>query len=127
MTCVSASKRFALASSRVSPSEKTSGNSSNWQVKPPSDAGSKTAVSFIFRSSRFMRKVSYRQSQNSSSKSDISFCGAFDLQITVRLAEPEKLLVIQLYSVSRMNDHRLFEQRCVCHTATMPELWGLSK
>jgi hypothetical protein len=45
ITCSSASQRFDRASSTVSPSEKISGHSSKWQVKPPSSAGSKTAVS----------------------------------------------------------------------------------
>lgn len=46
-TSFSASKRFALASARVSPCEIAAGNSSTKQVYPPSLAGSKMAVSFM--------------------------------------------------------------------------------
>ena len=42
-----ASRRFALASSMVSPCEIAAGISSTKQVYPPSLAGSKTAVSFM--------------------------------------------------------------------------------
>ena len=47
-TSFSASKRFALASASVSPCEIAAGISSTKHVYPPSFAGSKTAVSFIF-------------------------------------------------------------------------------
>src|SRR5262249_25898806 len=46
-TSLSASKRFAFASARVSPCEIAAGTSSTKQVYPPSLAGSKTAVNFI--------------------------------------------------------------------------------
>jgi len=46
-TSLSASKRFAFASSRVSPCEIAAGISSTKQVYPPSLAGSKTAVNFM--------------------------------------------------------------------------------
>lgn len=46
-TSLRASRRFAFASSRVSPCEMAAGISSTKQVYPPSRAGSKTAVSFI--------------------------------------------------------------------------------
>lgn len=45
-TSLSASRRFALASSSVSPCEIAAGISSTKQVYPPSFAGSNTAVSF---------------------------------------------------------------------------------
>ncbi len=47
-TSLSASRRFAFASSRVSPCEIAAGISSTKQVYPPSLAGSNTAVSFTF-------------------------------------------------------------------------------
>ncbi len=46
-TSLRASRRFALASSRVSPCEIAAGISSTKQVYPPSDAGSKTAVTLM--------------------------------------------------------------------------------
>src|SRR5437764_143629 len=46
-TSLSASSRFALASSKVSPCEIAAGTSSTKQVYPPSLAGSNIAVSFI--------------------------------------------------------------------------------
>ena len=46
-TSFKASRRFALASSMVSPCEIAAGISSTKQVYPPSLAGSKTAVSFM--------------------------------------------------------------------------------
>src|SRR5205814_2698526 len=48
-TSLSASRRFALASARVSPCEMAAGTSSTKQVYPPSLAGSKTAVNFMVR------------------------------------------------------------------------------
>ena len=48
-TSLSASRRFALASSRVSPCEMAAGTSSTTQVYPPSLAGSKTPVNFMSR------------------------------------------------------------------------------
>jgi hypothetical protein len=52
----SASSRFEVASSLVSPSENTSGNSSKWHVKPPSGASSNTAVNLSFSSSKRYRE-----------------------------------------------------------------------
>jgi hypothetical protein len=46
-TSLSASRRFAFASARVSPCEMVAGTSSTKQVYPPSFAGSKIAVSFM--------------------------------------------------------------------------------
>jgi hypothetical protein len=52
-TSLRASRRFALASSSVSPCEIAAGISSTKQVYPPSGAGSKTAVTFMrFRVAR---------------------------------------------------------------------------
>ena len=56
-TSFKASRRFALASSTVSPCEIAAGISSTKQVYPPSLAGSKTAVSFILTNYRAQRSV----------------------------------------------------------------------
>src|SRR5207245_4400807 len=56
-TSFKASRRFALASSTVSPCEIAAGISSTKQVYPPSLAGSKTAVSFMLTNYHAQRSV----------------------------------------------------------------------
>src|SRR6266567_4558327 len=60
-TSFKASRRFALASSTVSPCEIAAGISSTKQVYPPSLAGSKTAVSFMLANYHAQRSVQQAQ------------------------------------------------------------------